>query len=1091
MDNPPIGEAGIRMQLSPEDCRLIFMKSQSLAERQKAGGWHGLRADGASLDAQRRIKEWCELVAEGDERQFANRLAFDGLDHAAALELLDDSADHGSVDTPTWTDLLNDFLEEIGRYSDENECSFINAKTPQPFEDLFVPIILLARRSLKKTVGSAGEILSAQAASELERLLLIRLTEVSGRVLEVEFNTYLACLQFSGLPHGELNPESSEHYRGFIRHLKGGGIKNIFLEYPVLARRITLRFSQWLALADEFLQRLGDDLSEVQQRFNQPELGKIRALEPGLSDSHCSGRAVISITFQSGFKLVYKPKLMGLEAGYFAFAGYLNQLGLPLNFKEITVINRGDYGWVEHVAPADIIDDKQAENYFRRSGMLLCLIYLFEGVDFHSENLIAHGEYPVPIDMETFFHHRLIQPHEISELISAANLRISDSVLRTHFLPQLYQIRDKFMDITGMGSMPGDDVGIEIPRWRHINSDAMNYRLEKLALTPNGHANAPRMAGRPLEPDAFTEEIVAGFQEMYRILKENRTKLTAPGGPLEALFQNKSRFVFRSTSLYEALIKQTAHPSYQRDGADVSIQYEILCRPFASLSKKPKFWPLVAREMEEMWALDIPKFAAFGNSDSLDFPNHPRIDGIFSTSPYQFVSSTLQGLCEDNLATQVEFIKGSMIARKSRSSIHLAGDHEPTDEHEMPVLLDRTALIEHALRVGEELRNHAFFSKSGEPSWILLKGIPHSDQVMLTDNSFPIYDGSTGIALFFAALEKLVPDAGFGELARASVAMLIRWLGQARRSEIQALGLGGFTGLGSIVYSLTRMAGLLDDSPLLAAAELAAAHLNSVLIDSDNSLDLLSGAAGAIPALIVLHHANSRSDALMHAEQCAAHLLNQRVLSAGGFRTWNSSDQRLPLTGFSHGSAGIASALLRLYEVVGDVGLRAAAEEAIAYESSTFDRAAGNWPDFRYSNDVAGMSARCMTAWCHGAPGIALGRLAGLGGLDSPSIREDIRVALQTTRKHTLQAHDHICCGNSGRAEIMLTAGLRLSDESLQLEALRLTSQVVARARRGPKFSPVFLHELYNPTFFQGNAGLGYHLLRLAEPSLPSVIMLE
>ena len=50
--------------------------------------------------------------------------------------------------------------------------------------------------------------------------------------------------------------------------------------------------------------------------------------------------------------------------------------------------------------------EEEIRRYYRRTGHLLCLVYALNGSDFHYENLIADGEHPVPIDLETICHHR-------------------------------------------------------------------------------------------------------------------------------------------------------------------------------------------------------------------------------------------------------------------------------------------------------------------------------------------------------------------------------------------------------------------------------------------------------------------------------------------------------------------------------------------------------------------------------------------------------------------------------------------------------------------------------------------------------------
>ena len=61
-----------------------------------------------------------------------------------------------------------------------------------------------------------------------------------------------------------------------------------------------------------------------------------------------------------------------------------------------------------------------------------------------------------------------------------------------------------------------------------------------------------------------------------------------------------------------------------------------------------------------------------------------------------------------------------------------------------------------------------------------------------------------------------------------------------------------------------------------------------------------------------------------------------RALPQTGHRVWGGISSS-PLTGFSHGAAGGAYALLRLARMSGRAAFRAAAEEALEYENVLFD----------------------------------------------------------------------------------------------------------------------------------------------------------
>src|SRR5581483_159266 len=111
------------------------------------------------------------------------------------------------------------------------------------------------------------------------------------------------------------------------------------------------------------------------------------------------------------------------------------------------------------------------------------------------------------------------------------------------------------------------------------------------------------------------------------------------------------------------------------------------------------------------------------------------------------------------------------------------------------------------------------------------------------------------------------------------------------------------------------------------------------------------------------------------ARQCGQHLLAMRS-GVEGQRAWRNF-ARLPLTGFAHGAAGIAIALLKLSRVTGITEFGDAAIEAFAYERGLFDSTYSNWPDLRDSVIGAGQPG-FSTSWCHGAPGIGFSRLMAM-----------------------------------------------------------------------------------------------------------------
>jgi type 2 lantibiotic biosynthesis protein LanM len=496
--------------------------------------------------------------------------------------------------------------------------------------------------------------------------------------------------------------------------------------------------------------------------------------------------------------------------------------------------------------------------------------------------------------------------------------------------------------------------------------------------------------------------------------------------------------------------------------------------------------------------LDIPYVAADSSSDALPVSASERIEQCFTPASYDRMIAHFQRLNDDDLVQQVAIIRSSLYST-------VAGEPEATSaDVELPAisLLDdavspitQEELTQQAIQIAQDLQRRAIRAADGSATWIGLSLLPQANRFQLQPIEYGLYDGCCGIAFFLAALAKITGDNGWRDLSLEALQPLCILQNsnlELQQKFVKQIGIGGSTGLGSIVYSLVRISQFLDEATLLADAKQAASLILLDNIATDKYFDILSGVAGAILGLLALYQVSTDSDVLAQAISCAHHLLNHRVKSDSGFKTWATVGEK-PLTGFSHGAAGIAYALLRLHEVTQDAVFREAAEEAIAYERSLFSPSEGNWPDLRPFALIEGKPSY-MTSWCHGAPGIGLARLGSLAIVDTPEIQKEIAIALNTTLQFGLQNIDHPCCGNCGRIEVLLVAAQKLLRPDLVETVKKQASLVMARAKQvgGFYLFPQLPKDVYNPGFFQGTAGIGYEFLRLAYPNLlPSVLLWE
>jgi lantibiotic modifying enzyme len=208
------------------------------------------------------------------------------------------------------------------------------------------------------------------------------------------------------------------------------------------------------------------------------------------------------------------------------------------------------------------------------------------------------------------------------------------------------------------------------------------------------------------------------------------------------------------------------------------------------------------------------------------------------------------------------------------------------------------------------------------------------------------------------------------------------------------------------------------------------------------------------------------------------------------------------LTGFGHGAAGVGYALLEFFHATGDSKYRKAAESAFAYERHWYDPSQQNWPDLREQPGQPRPSRKALpfiTAWCHGAPGIALSRLRAYEILKDSTCKAEALVAVETTRRaiesrlHSPNANYSLCHGLAGNAEVLRFGFAVL--ESAASEAAKAAPEVAAKGienfGRGECSWPCGTPAGENPSLMLGLAGIGYFYLRLAVPSVPSILILR
>lgn len=335
-----------------------------------------------------------------------------------------------------------------------------------------------------------------------------------------------------------------------------------------------------------------------------------------------------------------------------------------------------------------------------------------------------------------------------------------------------------------------------------------------------------------------------------------------------------------------------------------------------------------------------------------------------------------------------------------------------------------SSFLETADRLGARICRDAIWA-GGRCNWIA--GYIESASTIVHRALGPdVYSGTSGIALFLFRLFEVTGEKIFRMTAEAALGQALSREDELRRGRVY----GFFDGLSGIAY-VAAQAGRISE----------AFRLVRELPSEDSRLDIINGSAGAIGALLSLHRQSGEAWLLQDACHHSHILLRAADRGEAGW-SWKTVAGDSPnLTGFAHGAAGIAWALLEMFQATGVTEFRHAALEAFRYESSHFDAEAQNWPDFRYPPDKGSKKPPTAVMWCHGAPGIGLARLRAWQILGEECLREEAETALRTTSRWldaNADANFSLCHGRAGNAGLLHWAGRVLGNDGYVAQARRV-----------------------------------------------------
>lgn len=1050
---------------------------------------------------------WKDMLGRPEDGVLHDRLADLGIreeDFATVVGAVSKDA-AGSLPHHPWMDVAAEVVGWRGPCGESGlpQATYLRSddEKPIPFEDGLVPWVDAATDRLRARRPAVDESLGPDLLRKQQRRLLeglavfardVNITDLDRHRFGRYSGNDFAIGLFSNSP-------PRDAYIATVREMIGSHAEAWMRRVPALARLLATRADAWARGLAEFVDRLETDRAIIRDEFaGGVDPGALTEVSFGSGDSHNGGRTVAMLRFESGLRLVYKPRSCSVDVGFRSIVDAVNEpLDPELHLRVPHTIDRGLYGWAEFIDATPCRDGDAVGRFYRRMGVLLAVIHTLQGNDFHLENVKADGEDPVPIDLETVSVPKASVDDPAATPDAALEI-IDHSVLRTLLLPNAMGFgHDR--QLRNMGAIQLEaEAGPQrvVRRLLHVNTDFQRWITDACGgekETTNSQVLAEN--GDTISNQAQQAAIRSGYEIAYRSILERSSRWSADDSPVGELDQAWVRVLNRATNVYMRLLLESCESSNLASGVDrwIALDRLALCMESGVDLSRPTAVELVAAEHSALFAGDVAYFLAVGagltywvvDSESGRLTELPN--AALSSSAVESARSQIERMGVEDLAMQLK-LQGDAY-QTTVASLDRILHASPSDpgHGDVEALVSQRPLRELVVEALDAIVEQAI-STGGRFNWIDLSLDPQSEALRPSPLDAGIYAGRGGLSLLFERAYRVLGDRRWLDVAQSALGHeFASWENVATRESFlrdAASGLLSRAGVLAGFWAIGRHEGFGGHRE--AAREIATS-ISDRTIRNDQSFDVIAGSAGYI--LLLLRLAEEEEIPGVHdvVGRLADHLVARQVDDGGpGWQTLGGDS--IPLCGFGHGRAGIGLALLEAGRALDRPDLRRFAMSVFEAEHGWRGATpAEGWPDYR-SLKPSERSKALMGAnrWCAGTEGIALSRAAALSVVDDPLLRDDLDFAMETVRPSTVPGRVHLCCGLTGRILAHQTLD-RLLDEPGLFDRKR--SMEIVAGSLDPRVTPE--PSVMGVGLFQGTGGLIWTAMSLLEDDGSDLLLLR
>lgn len=971
-------------------------------------------------------------------------------------------------------------LKLIDEYSDQ--ISTFN------FFNFFKPIIIY---HLEKHKSELDELEKKLIIKDPQKFIMENIIQGYNILYEIGYKTLIFEVNYyreQGQLQGESSEERFKYFNNVILNDKRN-LEKLFFEYNVLFELLNKKIENYFIYIFDILRNLEYDTKNIEKIINNNEkkIGQLLSIQIGLGDTHKNGKSVAILYFENQ-KLIYKPQNLGMECAYENLVKWLNlhiskkkYNLLPLSF--LKYFCSGDHMWMEFIEHSECKTETEVKNFYRRIGEIIVLLYSLNSTDFHFENIIASGEFPQLIDLETLLRPEFTEKN--TDAISKVSHILKKSVASCHILPFNEINNDELFNLSGLGGSKPQKTPYKIDLIKNSNVDTIKIERDFGIINPKN--NNPKLRGENIASEKYIKYIKEGFKNMYKFILDNKYEYL---NIIEEFFSDKfCRFLVKSTSIYSRLLRSSYHPDILRNEFDRA----ILLNRIGLLTHDKNSENLLIYEYQELLNGDIPYFSVKTNEPYLYTSKNEKIaDFQFDISSIENVKNKINSFSMQDMERQLSIIDCCYLFitiddDKNYREISLKNGFESI---ETPFYPNQSRYLCLASTIGKHIIEKGISGIRDNKKDISWYGpfITGKNEIYtnIGNIGFDLYRGNGGIALFLASLYRKTNDLIFYRAAEEAILPLYCYISDFISEDIREIktSVGAFDGVASILYTLYWVGELIDVNKYKQKSIEFILYLSEKKVDfSKTNLDIISGVCGLLNIALFLYEKSTNTIEQLKLSEAANEFYSivKNVLVNDTNNMFGCEGN----TGFAHGTSGIAATLARLYKATKDITIIPFIQKLLQYDRIMYDEESENWyidPEKR----------KVSYGWCHGSSGILLSRiLIKEYGYVDDKIDIEIEKALNMTIKYGLGNNNSFCHGDIGNLTILKYVAKSLNDKNLENNC-RYTFSKLVDCYISKKWNKPRLGNAEVYSLMVGTAGLGYSLLlNLDSNDLPNILWLN